>query len=690
MKVFISYSHKDQELLEELEMLLSGLGDIFPVIEAWSEKHIQVGDDWRGEIQEALEAAQMVILLVSPDFMASRYIHESGLTSVLERAERGQCIVVPVIVRATPLWERSVLGQFQALPSSGKPLTSFRHRDQAWHDIVTKLVEIAEYNGFLKKKDAPEVERLKAWLKGRPREVAQAVATRAALRVFPMVGGGVAAMRLDGPLRIRLLFRAFGCLLVSSVAAVGNATEDTRRAAAAAADAGYTAAATYDNAAAFAAAAAAAAYTSDVGYAAAYATADAVYAADADPVSVWRAVEADCRQFDVGKSVAEVMLLPIWHGETPDWARAAWRETTESPELRDAGFAPWLRWYEAAAAFDAPETEDYFGPELAHKIALQPEEWWDRGAEAVNADIAEWLAPLKADEMRQSPAARRFGAVDGRIDLLPADPQPLNPKTAEILLAELRDKAAQLRGRLQGNNAVDPRAGQALDRLLTALPPQAAALEPGLLLSRGRSVETLLRAFTEGNEAELFPGAVAEIADVVESLGDLKACYPEIREIERERRAQQVQQIGLPVVLQGTQALADGAAQADGAVSDPAQAALRDVADEAKNAATEKLQEELAGDAMAVGHNFVKAAVQWALREAKDIGGAVWEGGKQAGFVYVATLLANIDPAVGLAFYLAANGQTKMLFDAAKRIIDRKVKAGEQTPPPASPPPDEG
>lgn len=388
------------------------------------------------------------------------------------------------------------------------------------------------------------------------------------------------------------------------------------------------------------------------------------------------------------------MRLPIWHGQTPDWARAAWRDVAESQELLDAGFAPWLRWYEAAAAFDAPETEDYFGPELSRQIALQPNDWWDRGAAAVNADIAEWLAPLKADEMRQSPAARRFGAVDGRIDLLPADPQPLNPKTAEILLAELRDKAAQLRGRLQGNNAVDPRAGQALDRLLTALPPQAAALEPGLLLSRGRSVETLLRAFTEGNEAELFPGAVAEIADVVESLGDLKACYPEIREIERERRAQQVQKIGLPVVLQGAQALADGAAQADGAVADPAQAALRDVAEEAKSAATEKLQEELAGDAMAVGHNFVKASVQWALREAKDIGTKAYKGFKpkavkgleQAGLGSIATLLSCIHPAVGAIFFLAANGQTKMLFDAARRILDRLAKAGEQTPPAAVPP----
>jgi hypothetical protein len=705
MKIFISYNHKDQELFEALEIRLRSLRNIFPDIDAWSDQRIQAGNDWHGEIQEALKAAQVVILLVSPDFMASHYIRDNELTLALERAARDECIVVPVLLRSTPLWDQSAFGRLQVLPTGGKHIKSWLDADEAWTDVVTKLVEMVESRGVLKEKDAPEVERLKKWLKNKPRGVAKVIATRAALRVLPMVGDNKAAKKLNGSLHVRSPFVAFRRILVSVIATGGNDTEDSRRAARgavrpvgkiAAASAAFVFLANRATPAVAARAAVrAAAYTKTATVTAIKA---AVEAASADRVSFWRTVDADCRQFDAGKSAAEVMRLPIWHGPPPDWARQAWRETTDRPELRDAGFAPWLRWYEAAAAFDAPETEDYFGPELSHKIALQPEEWWDRGVVAVNADIAEWLAPLKADEMRQSPAARRFGAVDRRIDLLPPDPQPLNPRMAEILLAELRDKAAQLRERLQGHNAVDPRAGQALDNLLTALPQQAEGLEPGLLLSRSRSVETLLRAFTEGNEAELFPGAVAEIADVVESLGDLKACYPEIRDIERERRAQQVQQIGLPVVMQGVQALADGAAQADCAVTDPAQAALRDVADQAKNAATEKLQEELAGDAMAVGHNFVKASVQWALREAKDIGAGVYKsvkpkikkGLEQAVLGSIAALLGSVSSTVGAIFYLAANGQTKMLFDAAKRIIDRAVKAGEQTPPPASPPPEEG
>lgn len=544
-------------------------------------------------------------------------------------------------------------------------------------------------------------ETLEAWLNNKPRQVAQVIATRAALRVLPLVGKHNMRLWHDALFRILSATNVFRCILLSVVAVDKNTTFDTSYAAFAATYeaketiydafiAAYAAAPRNDihaDPATAAAAAAANVYASD----AAYVSAEAVYAsadAAANPISIWRAVEADCGEFDAGKSAAEVMRLPIWRGAPPDWAREAWREMAESQELLDAGFAPWLRWYEAAAAFDAPSAQDYFGAELSSKIALQPNEWWDRGAEAVNADIAEWLAPLKADEMRQSPAARRFGAVDGRIDLLPPAPQPSNPRMAETLLAEFRRKTAQLRGRLQGHNAVDPRAGQALDQLLDVLPQQAADLEPGLLLSRGRSVDTLLRGFTEGNEAELFPGAVAEIADVVESLEDLKACYPEIREIERERRAQQVVKIGVTVVVQGVQTLAAGAAQSGGAVAPPAQAALQDAADQAKNAPTEKLQEELAGDAMAAGHNFVKAAVPWALRQTKDIGAGAYKGFKQktidglaqVGLASVAALLANIHPAVGEVFHLAASGQTKMLFDAVKRMVDRTLKGDDKAP----------
>lgn len=151
MKIFISYSHQDRALFEALALRLRGIDDIFPDIDAWDDTRIAAGDDWHGEIQAALHAAQVVLLLVSPDFKASRYIRDHELAPALERQSRGECIVVSVILRDTPLWERSDFARLQALPTGGKPVTSWRPHDKAWTDVVTKLVAMAEKKGLLGK-----------------------------------------------------------------------------------------------------------------------------------------------------------------------------------------------------------------------------------------------------------------------------------------------------------------------------------------------------------------------------------------------------------------------------------------------------------------------------------------------------------------------------------------------------------
>jgi tetratricopeptide (TPR) repeat protein len=150
MKIFISYSHVDDELFKALELRLRGLDDIHPDIDAWSDQRIPAGGDWHGEIQAALNAAQVVLLLVSPEFKASRYIRDHELEPALAREARGECVVVPVIVRDTPLWERSKFARLQALPTGGKPVKSWSDLDGAWSDVVTKLVKMAEAKGLLR------------------------------------------------------------------------------------------------------------------------------------------------------------------------------------------------------------------------------------------------------------------------------------------------------------------------------------------------------------------------------------------------------------------------------------------------------------------------------------------------------------------------------------------------------------
>jgi tetratricopeptide (TPR) repeat protein len=149
MKIFISYSHVDDELFKALELRLRGIDDIFPDIDAWSDQRIPAGGDWHGEIQAALNAADVVLLLVSPEFKASRYIRDHELEPALAREARGECVVVPVILRDTPLWERSKFARLQALPTGGKHVKSWPDPDEAWSDVVTKLVIMAEDKGLL-------------------------------------------------------------------------------------------------------------------------------------------------------------------------------------------------------------------------------------------------------------------------------------------------------------------------------------------------------------------------------------------------------------------------------------------------------------------------------------------------------------------------------------------------------------
>lgn len=156
MKVFISYSHKDQDLFSELELRLRGLDDIFPDIDAWSDQRIQAGDDWHGEIQAALNAAQVVLLLVSPEFKASRYIREHELEPALARHARGECVVAPVIVRSTPFWDQSAFAHLQALPTGGKHVKSWPDPDEAWTDVVTRLMAMAKAKGLLRQKPPPK------------------------------------------------------------------------------------------------------------------------------------------------------------------------------------------------------------------------------------------------------------------------------------------------------------------------------------------------------------------------------------------------------------------------------------------------------------------------------------------------------------------------------------------------------
>ena len=147
--------------------------------------------------------------------------------------------------------------------------------------------------------------------------------------------------------------------------------------------------------------------------------------------------------------------------------------------------------------------------------------------------------------------------------------------------------------------------------------------------------------------------------------------------------------------MRAAEVLADSANQAGETVTPPAQEALRKVAEEAKNAVSPALMEELAGHALAVGQNFIRGATKLAARvveETADVSAKSWKSAKPkvirgvrfAIIAKLAYLLATIDPLIGAAFFLGANGQEKMLIETFKRIFDRVLK-NKTDPAPESP-----
>lgn len=129
MKLFVSYSHVDKELKDRLVKHLRPL-EHENLIEVWVDHQIKAGDDWDKEIAKKLSEADIVLTLVSIDFINSKYCYDVELESALEREATGESKVIPIILRSC-LWTKSPLGRLKALPTDGKAVTTWSDVDEA-------------------------------------------------------------------------------------------------------------------------------------------------------------------------------------------------------------------------------------------------------------------------------------------------------------------------------------------------------------------------------------------------------------------------------------------------------------------------------------------------------------------------------------------------------------------------------
>ncbi len=136
-RVFISYSHKDMPLFDELKKHLSVLirqG----VIEMWNDRQIPAGVKWDSEINLYEEEADIILLLVSADYLASTYVYDVELPRLLKRQAAGRAVIIPIILRPVD-WQSSLLSNFQVLPRDGKPITIWVDRDEAWVQVAKEI-----------------------------------------------------------------------------------------------------------------------------------------------------------------------------------------------------------------------------------------------------------------------------------------------------------------------------------------------------------------------------------------------------------------------------------------------------------------------------------------------------------------------------------------------------------------------
>lgn len=141
IRVFFSYAHEDEEYRDQLEIHLSMLRRQ-GIIESWHDRRIEAGKDIHGEISEHLESAHVILLLVSPYFLASDYCYDVELAHALERHEEGRARVIPVIIHPCD-WKNSAFGQLRATPPDGKPISKFANFHDAYLMVVEDIRRVA-------------------------------------------------------------------------------------------------------------------------------------------------------------------------------------------------------------------------------------------------------------------------------------------------------------------------------------------------------------------------------------------------------------------------------------------------------------------------------------------------------------------------------------------------------------------
>jgi hypothetical protein len=142
VQILFSYARRDEALRDELEKYLGPLKRSKRIV-CWHDRHIGAGHTWSHEISVHLQTADIILLLVSADFLASNYCNTVEVSLALQRHARGEARVIPVILRPAD-WMSESFARLQALPHDALPVVEWPNRDAAFYNIARGIKKVIE------------------------------------------------------------------------------------------------------------------------------------------------------------------------------------------------------------------------------------------------------------------------------------------------------------------------------------------------------------------------------------------------------------------------------------------------------------------------------------------------------------------------------------------------------------------
>jgi tetratricopeptide (TPR) repeat protein len=137
--IFYSYAHKDEKLRNELAKHLYPLKRQ-NLIDDWFDRDINAGKEWEKEITAHLNTAHIILLLISPDFMASDYCYGVEMQRALERHEAKAACVIPILLESVD-WQGTPFSKLQCLPKNAKAIKKWSNKSDAFTDVAKNIRE---------------------------------------------------------------------------------------------------------------------------------------------------------------------------------------------------------------------------------------------------------------------------------------------------------------------------------------------------------------------------------------------------------------------------------------------------------------------------------------------------------------------------------------------------------------------